>query len=127
MRRNPPAVFSAVRLPETARRMVLTMAALVFAAAVPDVALTRLWSGYLDRLQAVVNERTGIVRAETLSLHDWPNKLFFQDCSYPALSALVSRTPGRAYVVSDQDYLSNPPFEPACGLLPRLRGYGWRG
>ena len=127
VRRNPPAVFSAVRLPETARRMVLTMAALVFAAAVPDVALTRLWSGYLDRLQAVVNERTGIVRAETLSLHDWPNKLFFQDWSYPALSALVSRTPGRAYVVSDQDYLSNPPFEPACGLLPRLRGYGWRG
>jgi hypothetical protein len=116
-----------VRSPEISRRLILTMTMLTFAAAVPDVALTRLWSGYLDRLQAVVNERNGIVRAETLPLHDWPNKLFFQDWSYPALSALVSRTPGRAYVVSDQDYLSNPPFEPACGLLPRLNGYGWRG
>lgn len=125
-RRDPPAVFAAVRPPEIARRLMLTMTALTFAAAVPDVALTRLWSGYLDRLQVVVNERSGIVRAETLPLHDWPNKLFFQDWSYPALSALVSRTPGRAYVVSDQDYLSNPPFEPACGLLPKLKGYGWR-
>ena len=125
-RRDPPAVFAAVRPPEIARRLVLTMTALTFAAAVPDVALTRLWGGYLDRLQAVVNERSGIVRAETLPLHDWPNKLFFQDWSYPALSALVSRAPGRAYVVSDQDYLSNPPFEPACGLLPKLKGYGWR-
>ncbi|TAJ35400.1 MAG: hypothetical protein EPO67_04640 [Reyranella sp.] len=125
-RRDPPAVFAAVRPPEIARRLVLTMTALTFAAAVPDVALTRLWGGYLDRLQAVVNERSGIVRAETLPLHDWPNKLFFQDWSYPALSALVSRTPGQAYVVSDQDYLSNPPFEPACGLLPKLKGYGWR-
>lgn len=124
-RRDPPAILAAVRSPEISRRLVLTMAALTFAAAVPDLALTRLWNGYLDRLQAVVNERTGIVRAETLPLHDWPNKLFFQDWSYPALSALVSRTPGRAYVVSDQDYLSNPPFEPACGLLPKLRGYGW--
>lgn len=126
-RRDPPAIFAAVRSPEISRRLILTMTMLTFAAAVPDVALTRLWSGYLDRLQAVVNERNGIVRAETLPLHDWPNKLFFQDWSYPALSALVSRTPGRAYVVSDQDYLSNPPFEPACGLLPRLNGYGWRG
>lgn len=125
-RSDPPPVFEAVRPPEIAHRLVLTMAALVLAAAVPDIALTRLWSGYLDRLQAVVNERDGIVRAETLPLHDWPSKLFFQDWSYPALSALVSRTPGRAYVVSDQDYLSNPPFEPACGLLPKLTGYGWR-
>jgi len=43
------------------------------------------------------------------------------------LSAVVSRSPGQSYVVSDQDYLSNPPFEPACGLLPKLKGYGWRG
>lgn len=126
-RREPLTIFAAVRSPEISRRLVLTMAALTFAAAVPDVVLTRLWIGYLDRLQAVVNERSGIVRAETLPLHDWPNKLFFQDWSYPALSALVSRTPGQAYVVSDQDYLSNPPFEPACGLLPKLKGYGWHG
>ena len=42
------------------------------------------------------------------------------------MSALVSRTPGRAFVRADDDYLSNPPFDPACGTLPRLKGYGWR-
>jgi hypothetical protein len=125
-RRSPPAVFASVRSGGVARRMVLALAALTFAAAIPDIALTRLWGGYIENLQAVVNERSGLVRAETLPLHDWPNKLFFQDWSYPALSAAVSRQPGRAYVVSDQDYRSNPPFEPACGLLPKLRGYGWR-
>jgi hypothetical protein len=26
----------------------------------------------------------------------------------------------------DNDFLSNPPFDPACGTLPRLKGYGWR-
>jgi len=125
-RRNPPAVFAAIRSEGVARRMVLALAALTFAAAIPDIALTRLWSGYVEDLQAVVDGSNGLVRAETLPLHDWPNKLFFQDWSYPALSAAVSRQPGRAYVVSDQDYLSNPPFEPTCGLLPKLPGYGWR-
>ena len=95
------------------------------AAAVPDVALTRLWADYLNDLRKLIDGRSGIIRAETLPIYDWPNKLFFQDWSYPALSAVVSRSPGRSYVVSDQDYLSNPPFEPACGLLPRLTGYGW--
>lgn len=126
-RRDPPAAFVALRSPDVARRMALVLAALTVAATLPDIALTRLWDGYIGRLRAVVNESNGLVRAETLPLHDWPNKLFFQDWSYPALSALVSRSPGRSYVVSDQDYLSNPPFEPACGMLPRLEGYGWRG
>jgi len=40
--------------------------------------------------------------------------------------AIVSRKPGRAFVRVDNDYLSNPPFDPACGTLPRLKGYGWR-
>lgn len=126
-RRDPPQIFAVARQPEVARRMVLVLAALVAAGAVPDIALTRLWSGYVERLRIVVDGSSGLVRAETLPLHDWPNKLFFQDWTYPALSAVVSRTPGRSYVVSDQDYLSNPPFEPACGLLPKLAGYGWRG
>jgi hypothetical protein len=126
-RRDPPQVFAVVRQPEVARRMMLVLAALTVAAAVPDIVLTRLWSGYIERLRIVVDGSSGLVRAETLPLHDWPNKLFFQDWTYPALSAVVSRTPGRSYVVSDQDYLSNPPFEPACGLLPKLAGYGWRG
>jgi hypothetical protein len=100
---------------------------LAVAAAIPDIALTRLWSGYLEDLRLVVDGRVGIVRAETLPLHEWPSKLFFQDWSFPALAAVISRSPGTAYVVSDQDYLSNPPFEPACGMLPKLGGYGWRG
>jgi hypothetical protein len=126
-RANPPAVLTTLRDPAVSRRLLALVTIVTFAAAVPDIALTRLWVGYLDNLRALVNDRTGIVRAETLPLHDWPNKLFFQDWSYPALTAIVSRTPGKAYVVSDQDYLSNPPFEPPCGLLPRLSGYGWRG
>ncbi len=122
---DPPAVLTALQQATVSQRLLTLMTALTFAAAVPDIALTRLWSGYLDGLRVLVNERTGIVRAETLPLHDWPNKLFFQDWSFPALSAIVSRTPGKAYIVSDQDYLSNPPFEPECGLLPKLRGYRW--
>jgi hypothetical protein len=126
-RRDLPPALAVLRKADVSRRMVMALVALVVAAAVPDVALTRLWSGYLERLRAAVDQDKGIVRAETLPLHDWPSKLFFQDWSYPALSAIVSRSPGRTYVVSDQDYLSNPPFEPACGLLPKLNGYGWRG
>jgi hypothetical protein len=125
-RRDLPRVFAVVRQPEVARRLVLLLGALTVAGSVPDIVLTRLWSGYVERLRVVVDGSRGVVRAETLPLHDWPNKLFFQDWSYPALSAVVSRAPGQSYVVSDQDYLSNPPFEPACGLLPKLKGYGWR-
>ena len=69
----------------------------------------------------------GAIRARDLPLLDWPDKLFAQDWSLPAMSALVSRTPGRAYVLADKDYLSNPPFDPACGTLPRLSGYHWGG
>jgi|EndMetStandDraft_6_1072998.scaffolds.fasta_scaffold31703_2 hypothetical protein len=123
---NPPLVLTTLRDPAVSHRLLVLVTAVTFAAAVPDIALTRLWAGYLDNLRVLVNDRTGIVRAETLPLHDWPNKLFFQDWSYPALTAIVSRRPGKAYVVSDQDYLSNPPFEPPCGLLPKLSGYGWR-
>ncbi|MDP1962330.1 MAG: hypothetical protein Q8K93_09030 [Reyranella sp.] len=125
-RHSPPAVLATLREAAVSQRLLTLVTVLTFAAAVPDVALTRLWAGYLDGLRGLVDARTGVIRAETLPLHDWPNKLFFQDWSIPALSAIVSRTPGKAYVVADQDYLSNPPFEPPCGLLPRLSGYGWR-
>ena len=125
-RRSPPLVLTTLREPAVSHRLLVLVTVVTFAAAVPDIALTRLWSGYLDNLRVLVNDRTGIVRAETLPLHDWPNKLFFQDWSYPALTAIVSRTPGKAYVVSDQDYLTNPPFESPCGLLPKLTGFGWR-
>lgn len=124
--RNLPPVVATLRRPDVSRRILMIMAGLTIAAAIPDIALTRLWIGYLDRMRSVVNDGAGIVRAESLPLHDWPNKLFFQDWSYPALSVVLSRSPGRAYVVPDQDYRSNPPFEPGCGLLPKLAGYGWR-
>jgi hypothetical protein len=123
--RQPPEVFTVLRLPEVSRRLVLAMTALMLAAAVPDVALTGLWSDYLGRLRNLVDTREGIIRAADLPLLDWPDKLFAQDWSLPAMSAIVSRTPGRAYVLADKDYLSNPPFDPACGTLPRLEGYGW--
>jgi hypothetical protein len=123
--RGPPAALVTLRLPAVARRLVAAMTVLTIAAALPDAALTRLWSDYLERLRALVDSREGIIRARDLPLLDWPDKLFVQDWSLPAMSAIVSRTPGRAFVRVDNDYLGNPPFDPACGTLPRLKGYGW--
>jgi len=124
-RRSPPAALVTLRSPAVARRLVAAMTVLTVAAAIPDVALTGLWSDYLGRLRGLVDSRAGIIRARDLPLLDWPDKLFAQDWSLPAMSAIVSRTPGRAFVRVDNDYLSNPPFDPACGTLPRLKGYGW--
>ena len=122
---RPPKVLIMLRGADVSRRVVLTMTALVLAAAVPDVALTGLWSDYLGRVRALVDSRQGIIRVADLPLLDWPDKLFAQDWSLPATSAIVSRTPGRAYILVDKDYRTNPPFDPACGTLPRLKGYGW--
>jgi hypothetical protein len=124
--RKPPPVLATLRLPAVSQRLVAAMTVLVIAAAIPDVALTGLWSDYLGRMRGLVDSRQGIVRASALPLLDWPDKLFAQDWSLPAMSAIVSRTPGRAFVRVDNDFLSNPPFDPACGTLPRLKGYGWR-
>ena len=124
--RKPPLVLATLRLPAVSQRLVASMTVLVIAAAIPDVALTALWSDYLGRMRTLVDSRQGIVRASALPLLDWPDKLFAQDWSLPAMSAIVSRTPGRAFVRVDDDYLSNPPFDPACGTMPRLKGYGWR-
>jgi hypothetical protein len=123
--RKPPPVLATLRLPPVSRRLVAAMTVLVIAAAIPDVVLTGQWSGYLGRLRSLVDSRQGIIRAGDLPLLDWPDKLFAQDWSLPAMSAIVSRTPGRAFVRVDNDFLSNPPFDPACGTLPRLKGYGW--
>lgn len=125
--RKPPKVLMTLRLPDVSHRFVAATAVLVVAAAVPDVALTRLWSDYLARQRALVDNREGIIHAHDLPLLYWPDKLFAQDWTLPAMSAIVSRTPGRAFVRADNDYRSNPPFDPACGTLPRLRGYGWHG
>jgi len=124
--RKLPPVLATLRLPAVSQRLVAAMTVLIIAAAIPDVALTGLWSDYLGRMRSVVDSRQGIVRASNLPLLDWPDKLFAQDWSLPAMSASVSRTPGGAFVRVDNDFLSNPPFDPACGTLPRLKGYGWR-
>jgi hypothetical protein len=124
--RKPPPVLATLRLPPVSQRLVAAMTMLVIAAAIPDVVLTGLWSDYLGRMRGLVDSRHGIIRASDLPLLDWPDKLFAQDWSLPAMSAIVSRTPGRAFVRVDNDFLSNPPFDPACGTLPRLKGYGWR-
>jgi hypothetical protein len=124
--RKPPLVLATLRLPPVSRRLVAAMTVLVIAAAIPDVVLTGLWSDYLGRMRSLVDSRQGIIRASDLPLLDWPDKLFAQDWSLPAMSAIVSRTPGRAFVRVDNDFFSNPPFDPACGTLPRLTGYGWR-
>ncbi len=124
--RRPPRILVTLRLPAVSRRLVVSMTVLFIAAALPDVVLTGLWSDYLGRMRDLVDNRQGIIRASTLPLLDWPDKLFAQDWSLPAMSALVSRTPGQAYLRVDNDFQSNPPFDPACGTLPRLKGYGWR-
>ena len=124
---RPPMVLAVLRGADVSRCLVLTMTALMLAAAVPDVALTGLWSDYLGRVRTLVDSRQGIIRAADLPLLDWPDKLFAQGWSLPATSAIVSRTPGRAYILVDKDYRTNPPFDPACGTLPRLQGYHWGG
>ncbi len=125
--RQPPRVLAVLRRPEVARRLTVTLAVVLLAAAVPDIALTNLWTEYIARMRGLVDREQGIVHARDLPVLDWPDKLFAQDWTLPAMSALVSRTPGRAYVLWDNDYRSNPPFDPACGTLPRLAGYRWGG
>jgi hypothetical protein len=121
-----PRLLATLRLAVVSQRFVAIMTVLVVAASVPDLALTGLWWDYFNRLRALVDSREGIVRGRSLPLLDWPDKLFSQEWSLPALSAVASHSPGRAYVRVDNDYLSNPPFDPACGTLPRLKGFGWR-
>jgi hypothetical protein len=123
---QPPKALAVLRLPAVSRRFVTAVTVLTLAAAIPDLVLTGLWWDYLGRLRDLVDSRQGIIRAPPLRQLDWPDKLFVQEWSLPATSAIVSRQPGRSFVRVDNDYLSNPPFDPACGTLPRLKGYGWR-
>jgi hypothetical protein len=124
--RRPAKALAVLREPQVARRFVSALTVLTLAAAVPDGVLTGLWWDYLGRLRDLVDSRQGIIRALPLRQTGWPDKLFVQEWSLPAISALVSRQPGRAFLRVDNDYRSNPPFDPACGTLPRLEGYGWR-
>jgi len=109
-----------------ARRLATAMFVLVLAGAVPDMVLTRLWLDHLSWLRGVVTSQTGVVSAEDLPMHRWPYRLFAQDWTYPALSVLLHDAPGQAVVVARNDYVSNRPFDPSCGTVPRLEGFTWR-
>jgi hypothetical protein len=125
-RRRRPALLVHLGEPAVTRRLTLAMFALLLVTTVPDLVLTRLWIGYLDYFRGLVTGHAGLVRANDLPMRQWPYRLFSQDWTYPALSALVAKGPGQGVVVVDKDYRTNPPFEPSCGTVPRLRGYGWR-
>jgi hypothetical protein len=125
-RHRVPGVLAELRRAGVAQRLCMAMSALLLAAAVPDLALSRLWVGYLGYFRGVVTAHTGVVRANDLPMQQWPHRLFSQDWTYPALSALVRSAPGQGIVVIDKDYKSNPEFEPSCGTVPRLEGFNWR-
>ncbi|SKA38828.1 hypothetical protein SAMN02745126_06115 [Enhydrobacter aerosaccus] len=125
-RKRPPAVFEELRRPDVARRLLSALSALMLVAAIPDLVLSRLWVDYLGYFRGLVVGHGGLVRANDLPMQQWPYRLFSQDWTYPALSALVRSAPGQGIVVVDKDYRTNPPFEPSCGLVPRLEGLNWR-
>jgi hypothetical protein len=118
-------VLAMLRQPIVAQRLATAMFVLVLAGAVPDLALSRYWSDYLGWFRGVVTTRTGVVYTDELPMGQWPYRLFAQDWTYPALSALLRSAPNQAIVVTRNDYRSNPPFDPSCGTVPRLTGFRW--
>jgi hypothetical protein len=119
------ALLARLREPAVGRRLAAAMTALVLAAVVPDLTLTRLWGDYLGYLRQVVVNDTGLVAANALPLQTWPQSLFSQQWTLPALSAVLRRDPANAIVIADRNYRDDQPFDPACGTLPRLTGYRW--
>jgi len=124
-RASPIALLACLREPAVGRRLAAAMTALVLAGAVPDVTLTRLWGDYLGYLRSVVVNETGLVDAKTLPLHTWPQSLFSQQWTLPALSAVLRRDPANAIVIADVHDPDEKPFDPRCGTLPRLIGFRW--
>lgn len=125
-RRSPPALLANLRQPAVARQLVTAAFVLLLAATIPDIALTRLWTGYLDYFRGLVVGRTGLVSARDLPMDVWPQRLFTQEWTYPALSVILRSAPGQAIVLIDKDF-DNVPFDPRCGTVPRLTGFAWRG
>jgi hypothetical protein len=120
------ALLACLRRPEVGRRLAASTFALVLAASVPDLALTHLWRGYLGFMRSVVVSHTGIVRAADLPMAAWPNVLFSQEWTLPALSATLRTRQAEAIVVAGPNFRDEWPFDPACGTLPRLYGFAWR-
>ncbi len=120
------ALLACLRRPEVGRRLAASAFALLLAAAVPDLALTHLWRGYLGFMRQVVTSHTGIVKAADLPMTAWPNVLFSQEWTLPALSATLRTRQAEAIVVAGPNFRDEWPFDPACGTLPRLYGFAWR-
>ena len=126
-RRNPPAWLSVLRTPGVGRRLAAATGVLVMAAAVPDIAMTRLWSDYLGYVRGLVASRTGFIPFQELPTGEWPHRLFSQDWTFPALSAVLRSAPDQAIVLGRQGPRDTMPFDSRCGTLPRLDGYRWGG
>jgi hypothetical protein len=124
--RSPLALLACLRRPEVGQRLASATFALVLAAAVPDLVLTHMWNGYLGFLRGVVVSHIGILKASDLPLGVWPNQLFTQEWTLPALTTILRTKQLEAVVVGGPNYRDEWPFDPACGTLPRLYGYAWR-
>jgi hypothetical protein len=122
----PLGGLAALYRPIVAQRLATAMVIVLVAGMVPDLMLTRLWIDHLAWFRGVVVGQTGVVAAETLPMRQWPHRLFAQEWTYPALSVLLHDRPGQAIVVARNDYVSNRPFDPSCGTVPRLEGFAWR-
>jgi hypothetical protein len=121
-----PALLEALHRPAVARRLSTAMFLLVLGGAVPEAWLMRQWVDYLGWFRGVVTSHAGIVPADELPLGRWPQHMFAQEWTLPALSVLLRSSPGQGVVVARNDYRSNMPFDPACGTVPRLEGFAWR-
>ncbi len=124
-RARVPTLLAILREEIVGRRLAAAMVVLVIAAAIPDIALTRLWSGYVDHLRDVVSGRTGLIASAEMPNGTWPYRLFSQEWSAPALTAVLRSTPSQAIVLAVEGPGDMPPFDSRCGTLPRLKGYRW--
>lgn len=120
-----PTLLATLRETAVGRRLVLALTVLVVAAAIPDIVLTRLWVGYLDYVRGLVVGRTGDVQFTDLPNREWPQVLFSQDWSAPALGALLRGNGQNARLLGPQG-AAPMPFDSRCGTLPELKGYYWR-
>jgi hypothetical protein len=122
----PLALLAALHRKVVAERLATAMLVLLVASLVPDLMLTRRWVDHLAWFRGMVTSQQGVVAADSAWMRQWPRRLFAQEWTYPALSVLLHDAAGQAIVVARNDYVSNRPFDPNCGTVPRIDGYRWR-